>query len=246
MPSVYDQAKQQVRQQVWDALTAAEAVHDADVYGRIPDFRGKELAARQLAALPRWKAAQIVKAVPDKAQHPVRAAALADGKTVYMAAPKLATSKPFYLLDPSRLDVPPAEAASSAKAAVIAPGVDVDDMQPVDVIVLGSVAVNHAGVRIGKGAGYSDLEFALLAEAGLVSDETLVVTTVHPLQVVDADIPFGPHDVTVDIIVTTDGVITTSDRRRTSGILWDQLPPEKITAIPVLARRARTARHFPA
>lgn len=116
-------------------------------------------------------------------------------------------------------------------------------MQPVDVIVLGSVAVNHAGVRIGKGAGYSDLEFALLAEAGLVSDETLVVTTVHPLQVVDTEIPFGPHDVAVDVIVTPDEVITTSDRRRTSGILWDQLPPEKITAIPALARRAR---HFPA
>lgn len=117
MPSEYDHAKQQVRQQVWDALSTAEAVHDAHVYGRIPDFRGKKLAAQRLAALPRWKVARIVKAVPDKAQHPVRAAALADGKTVYMAAPKLATSKPFYLLDPSSTWTPCNRSTSSSSAA---------------------------------------------------------------------------------------------------------------------------------
>ncbi|OXY92778.1 hypothetical protein BEK98_25155 [Streptomyces diastatochromogenes] len=56
---------------------------------------------------------------------------------------------------------------------------------PVDVVVLGSVAVNRDGARIGKGADYSDLEFGLLTEAGLSGAGTLVVTTIHRLQVID-------------------------------------------------------------
>lgn len=40
-----------------------------------------------------------------------------------------------------------------------------------------------AGYRIGKGEGFSDLEYALMAENGIVSDETVIVTTVHDEQV---------------------------------------------------------------
>lgn len=36
--------------------------------------------------------------------------------------------------------------------------------------------------RIGKGAGYGDIEVALLAEAGLSGPETTIYTTVHDLQ----------------------------------------------------------------
>ncbi|MER6121959.1 5-formyltetrahydrofolate cyclo-ligase [Streptomyces sp. NPDC001795] len=58
------------------------------------------------------------------------------------------------------------------------------------------------GARIGKGASYSDLEFALLTEAGLIGPGTLVVTTVHSLQVIDAPIPVTDHDVKVDLVIT--------------------------------------------
>ena len=41
----------------------------------------------------------------------------------------------------------------------------------------------------------ADLEFALARAAGLISDDTLVVTTVHELQLRDADvIPWADHD----------------------------------------------------
>lgn len=116
-----DRAKQAVRTQVWDALAAADAVHDASVHGRIPNFKGAERAADRLAALPAWQRASIVKSVPDKAQLPVRVRALEDGKTVYMAVPRLATLKPFYLLDPANLTIPPAEAAASRAAVLRSP-----------------------------------------------------------------------------------------------------------------------------
>jgi 5-formyltetrahydrofolate cyclo-ligase len=108
-------------------------------------------------------------------------------------------------------------------------------MQPIDVVVCGSVAVNRAGARIGKGAGYSDLEVALLIEAGLVTDATVIVAPVHGLQVVEEDIPETDHDFSVDIIVTPDEVIRCAGRRRPQGLVWNDLTAEKIAAIPVLA-----------
>ena len=53
--------------------------------------------------------------------------------------------------------------------------------------------MNREGARVGKGGGYSDLEFALLAEAGLVGSATMA-TTAHPLQVLDEDLPETDHD----------------------------------------------------
>ncbi|MFF0365075.1 5-formyltetrahydrofolate cyclo-ligase [Streptomyces sp. NA02536] len=234
-----DRVKQAVRTQVWDVLTAADAVHDSSVHGRIPHFKGAEQAASRLAELPAWQRASVVKAVPDKAQHPVRTRALAERKTVYMAVPKLATLKPFYLLDPAALTVPPAEAAASRTAAAIAPTVEVDALRPLDLIILGSVAVNRDGSRVGKGAGYSDIEFALLTEAGLVTPETIVVTTVHALQVTETAIPTTEHDVSVDLIVTPDETIACPSPHRPSGVDWSALTAEKIALIPALMARQR-------
>ncbi|MFD9791347.1 5-formyltetrahydrofolate cyclo-ligase [Streptomyces sp. NPDC059070] len=237
---MHDEEKQLVRTAVWEALDAAGAVRDETAHGRIPNFFGAEAAARRLADLDIWKAAKVVKSVPDKAQLPVRSQALREGKIVYMAVPKLATRRPFYLLDPQKLSVPHDFAASSKHAADVAPTVDVDQLRPIDVVVLGSVAVNRAGVRIGKGAGYSDLEFALLSEAGLIRRETLVVTTVHSLQVVDGAIPATEHDVNVDLIVTPDEVIQCTTPHRPPGIFWEHLDERKISSIPALLAQSQS------
>ena len=230
-----DARKDTIRQQVWDLLDERGVVAgDGSAHGRIPNFKGAGDAARQLAALPAWEAARVVKAVPDKAQLPVRARALRVGKVVYMAAPKLAPPQPFYLLDPAELAVPVEDAASSRIAPSIARNVGLEELRPVDLIVCGSVAVNRDGVRLGKGAGYSDIEVALLAQAGLIGPATTVVTTVHPLQVIEEDIPETSHDFSVDVIVTTDDVITCAPPRRPGGLAWEHLSAEQIAAIPVL------------
>jgi 5-formyltetrahydrofolate cyclo-ligase len=92
-------------------------------------------------------------------------------------------------------------------------------------------------VRVGKGGGYSDLELALLVEAGLVDESTTIVTTVHPLQLLDEELPETAHDFRVDIIVTPDDVVRTHARRRSPGIVWEDLDTETVQAIPVLAAR---------
>lgn len=43
----------------------------------------------------------------------------------------------------------------------------------------------HAGFRIGKGEGYADMEFGMMASMDAVSDSTVVVTVVHDCQVSD-------------------------------------------------------------
>ncbi|MEV0442961.1 5-formyltetrahydrofolate cyclo-ligase [Streptomyces spectabilis] len=240
MPTT-EAAKAKVREKVWDVLDAAGAVHTATAHGRIPHFRGAEDAAERLAETTAWRTARTIKAVPDKAQLPVRARALTDSKILYMAVPALAAERPFYALDPAQLDLSdPYSAASSRTAAAIAPTVEVDALRPIDMIVLGSVACTRSGIRIGKGAGYSDIEFALLTEAGLITPETLIVTTVHSLQVVDTSIPSTDHDVNVDLIVTPAETITCPPAPRPPGILWDHLSADKIASIPAL--RARAAR----
>lgn len=231
-----DEAKQAIRERVWTLLQEKHAVAPG-VHGRIPAFHGADEAADRLTALPAWQSARVIKAVPDKAQLPVRVRALAARKLVYMAVPMLADELPFYSLDPKNLTVPPAEAATKEVAAQLARKVNVADMQPVDLVICGSVAVNRNGVRLGKGAGYSDIEMALLQEAGLIGPATTIVTTVHSLQVVNGPLPETEHDFRVDLIITPQEAIQCGPPRRPRGLVWDHLSPEKIAAIPVLAAR---------
>ncbi|MBT2411729.1 5-formyltetrahydrofolate cyclo-ligase [Streptomyces sp. ISL-12] len=233
-----DQAKEAVRDQVWRLLEHEGAVPEGS-YGKIPGFHGGEATAERLAELDVWKQARTVKANPDWAQLPVRTRALKDGKLLYMAVPRMASLQPFFLLDPETLEVSAEQAAEKKGAALVARRVGVEDMRPVDVVICGSVAVNRSGARIGKGAGYSDLEVALLIEARLVTDETVIVAPVHPLQVIDKEIPETEHDFSVDLIVTPDEVIECPNRRRPRGLVWNDLTAEKIEAIPALAARAQ-------
>ena len=232
-----DQAKEAVRDRVWRLLEREGAVPEGS-YGKIPGFHGSEATAERLAELDVWKRARTVKANPDWAQLPIRIRALKDGKLLYMAVPRMASLQPFFLLDPGTLGLPPEQAAEKRGAAQVARRVGVDEMRPIDVVVCGSVAVNRTGARVGKGAGYSDLEVALLIEAGLVTDETVIVAPVHQLQVVDEEIPETSHDFSVDLIITPDEVIECPGRRRPQGLIWKDLTSAKIEAIPVLAAQA--------
>jgi 5-formyltetrahydrofolate cyclo-ligase len=230
------EAKQRVRERIWRTLEKEGAARFPGARGRIPNFRGAEAAAERLGDLPEWQAAAVVKSNPDAPQLPVRRRALRDGKTLYMAVPRLGEDKPFVRVagDPT-----------IRKALAEGAPARVEDLGHVDVVVCGAVAVNHAGVRVGKGGGYSDLELGLLVEAGLVGDATTIVTTVHPLQLRDDELPDTTHDFHVDIVVTPDDVLRTHARRRSPGVIWEHLDDDMIEAIPALAAR-RPRRRSPA
>ncbi|RSN66805.1 5-formyltetrahydrofolate cyclo-ligase [Actinomadura sp. WAC 06369] len=233
-----DQAKREARDYVWDLLEREEAVRRRGVHGHIPDFVGSEAAADRLAELPAWAVAEVLKSNPDRAQLPVRTRALEGVRLVYMAVPRLAEELPFYELDPADLAVSASKAATGTVAKDIAPRVGLEQMRPIDMVLCGTVAVDREGRRLGKGAGYSDIEFALAQEAGLISADTVIVTTVHQLQVVDDVLPEDEHDFRVDYIVTPEETIACPGGHRPERLIWKSLTSARIAAIPVLSARA--------
>src|ERR1700690_4212506 len=116
-----------------------------------------------------------------------------------------------------------------------------EELAPVDLVVMGSVAVGEDGARLGKGGGFADLEYALAAAAGLIGPHTVTVTTVHEIQVKPAGtIPLTSHDVPIDFVVTPERIIDARAGARSdllsrpqAGIEWDVLTDEKIAAIPL-------------
>jgi 5-formyltetrahydrofolate cyclo-ligase len=225
-------AKAALRQEVWTAMRAAKVARFPGAAGRIPNFTGAEAAAERLRGLPAWQAARTVKSNPDSAQWPVRQRALEDGKTVYMAVPRLAEPEPFFALDPAHLSEPPRKAASISGATRSARRVTLAELAPVDLVVMGCVAAGEDGARLGKGGG----------------PDTVCVTTVHELQVSAAGaIPLTGHDVPLDFIVTPDRVIDCRREgpRPAGGIDWDDLTEEKIAAIPLLAAQRQLAERQP-
>ena len=113
-----DEPKAALRDKVWRRLLDA-AVVPPDSYGKIPAYEGADRGAQLLAELDIWRRASTVKANPDHAQLDVRRRALADGKLLYMAVPKMASLQPFFALDPETLTVPAAVAADKKGAAQV-------------------------------------------------------------------------------------------------------------------------------
>jgi 5-formyltetrahydrofolate cyclo-ligase len=226
--------KQEIREHVWQALREAGVARFPGARGRIPNFTGAEQAAEKLGSLALWNEAQVLKCNPDLPQRPVRWRALKEGKTVYMAVPRLTSMQCFVELEPESLGRH-AYAASSIKGAFqFGRPVTLDEMRPIDLVVCGSVAVTRSGSRLGKGGGYSDLEYALAREAGLLTADTPITTTVHPLQMVDS-VPLTAHDIPLDCFVTPDEIVScTEPPPRPQGIHWDELDDEQVSSIPVL------------
>jgi 5-formyltetrahydrofolate cyclo-ligase len=238
-------AKAQLREQIWSELREHRLARFPGARGRIPNFVGAEAAAQRLRATEVWQRARTLKCNPDAAQWPVRQRALEDGKVVYMAVPRLAEAEPFFLLDPADLADPPRRASSISGASRSARRIRIDELAPVDLVVTGCVGAGLDGARLGKGGGFSDLEFALATEAGLIDAGTPIVTTVHQRQIVDPGvIPTVAHDVRLDLVVTADQVLECPRGAREPGrIHWAELTEEKVAAIPLLGQlRARRAR----
>jgi len=229
-------AKAELRQSIWAAMAVKGVGRFPAPANRIPNFVGAEAAAARLAGTEEWDRAQTVKSNPDSPQLPVRVRALEDGKLLYMAVPRLVERDPFFVLDPSQLADPPRKAASIKGAARSGLTVRLGAMQPVDLVVAGCVGAGEDGARLGKGGGFSDLEFALAAAAGLVDTRTVIATTVHEVQVRPAgQIPMTSHDLWLDLIVTPERVIRVPRSRRAAPkIDWSILTDEKVASIPLL------------
>lgn len=233
-------AKDQLRDTIWTALQESGA-GIGKIWDSIPNFLGAETAAEKLSQLPIWKDAKVIKSNPDSPQIPVRYRALRDGKLLYMPVPELAKAFPFVLLDPAKLtkkDIPFAEAAHKDGALKYGQRVQFSDMLPMDLLVVGCVAVSRNGGRTGKGAGFADLELGIFREMGIIPAHAKLVTTVHELQVVGNErLTLQTHDSPLDWIVTPSEVIeTNTNYPQPKGVYWETVLQEQFAAIPFLQK----------
>lgn len=232
-------AKDVVRNRVWATLEET-GVAVGPAWSMIPNFVGADQAAWHLAQTPEWKAARTIKTNPDAPQIPIRLRALYEGKTVYAPVPYLTKDFPYLRVDPKLM----VKKGISFELAATSQGfvdhgerIGFEQVEPLDLCVVGSVAVSRAGGRTGKGAGFADLETAIFRELGTISDVTPVVTTVHSCQVVpDDDVVIETHDAPLDMVVTETELIRTANLdRRPPGVDWERVRPDQFETIPFLA-----------
>ncbi|WXG44944.1 MAG: 5-formyltetrahydrofolate cyclo-ligase [Promethearchaeati archaeon SRVP18_Atabeyarchaeia-1] len=231
---VISRQKQEIRRGIWSEMERANVARfPKPVYGRIPNFEGADLAAQKIREIEAFKGAKTVFCCPDSPQRSVRSIILKEGKTLVMASPRL--REDFVLLNPDEINSRQyAEASTISGAFKYGERVGPSSLK-IDFKVTGSVAVTVGGGRVGKGGGYSDLEYALLREFKCIAEATPIATTVHDLQVV-VWVPMDPsHDMPLDYIATPTRLIETrTEMRRPRGISWGLLSAKQIREIPLL------------
>ncbi|KAM9765360.1 methenyltetrahydrofolate synthase domain-containing protein isoform 1-T1 [Menidia menidia] len=233
-------SKWDIRQKIWDYIEEKNLANfPRPVHNRIPNFKGAFMACTKMTELQVFTQSAEVKVDPDKPLEGARLAVLQARKTLLVPTPRLRTG----LFN----KITPPEGASKEELRICASAQGVKDFSvpvgldakvKVDLVVVGSVAVSEKGCRIGKGEGFADMEYAMMASMGAVSPSTVVVTIVHDCQVVD--IPeelMGSHDLTVDYILTPTRVIETNCQLpKPQGIIWSKLDSEKLERIPILTK----------
>jgi len=233
-------SKQDLRQKIWDKLEAEDV---ADIprpcHHRIPNFKGSKGACDQLLSQPCFTSAKVVKINPDKPQQHARFLTLQQRKKLLVPTPRLRHGL-FNHIQP-----PEGASSEDLKRCCTAQGVkdfgyplSLQAKMHVDLVVIGSVVVSQKGFRIGKGEGFADMEWAMMASTGAVGPDTLIVTVVHDAQVMDIpDFLVDSHDMTVDFIMTPTRVISCSQNLpRPGGIIWEKLTTSRINEIPILKK----------
>lgn len=221
------------RREVWDAFQASGVARfPFPPHDKIPNFEGATEATQRLVATEEFKRAHVIKVDPDAPQLPFRTEVLRAGKRLIMAIPRLKEPTCFRLF-PEGSHVAPTIAAAMSSGQPLTP----PDVPEVDMIVSGSVVVGPRGERIGKGGGFSDLEFGLLAQAGRLSKDLVVATTIHDVQRVDALLPMLPHDVPLDLAATPSGVVRfPPSLPRPKGLIPEDLTPATLSEVPWLSK----------
>ena len=239
-------SKDEIRHKIRTRLRLSGVVRFPGVESRVPNFVGAERAAQLLRELPMWKRARVVKIDAEAPLLPLRRAALREKKIVYLTVPRLCGERCFVELDPEKLGSKVLRAASLKGAIQFGRLVAPHEMRTVDLIVCGSVAVTRQGARLGSGGGYCDLEYALLRTEGKIREYTPILTTVHPLQIIDERLPMRGHDIPVDFLVTPGQVIAApSLHPRPRGVIWEILHEDKIRSIPLLRKGRRDVHGTP-
>ncbi|KAI3389229.1 hypothetical protein SNEBB_007778 [Seison nebaliae] len=120
------------------------------------------------------------------------------------------------------------------------------ELPKLQVLVVAAVGVDLCGNQIGKGGSFSDMEYCVLREYGVITDDTVVVSFVDDNQIYKGIIPstkMNEHDIVIDVIVTPTQIIrTTPNRKKPTGIIWNKISRRQYRRIYLL-RKLRLEHH---
>ncbi|WP_297853767.1 5-formyltetrahydrofolate cyclo-ligase [Meiothermus sp.] len=180
----------EVREMVWSALAQHRAAaYPTPPHGHHPNFVGASRAAERLMALKLWQLATVVLAGPDQVLKPLREAALKSGKIVLMPHPDKAGQ--FLSLE----GLLPHQLKRVREIAQLGKPIELGQTA-VDLVLVGSVAVDEQLNWIGKGYGFPYKHLHVAAPW---------VTLAHTLMVFDR-LPCEPER-RLDLVVTPHQVI---------------------------------------
>lgn len=232
--------KASVRERVWDDLRKV-AVPDSrfhyDFGEFIADFEGGDAAVERLTSHRYYRDAKIIFIAPDNCIERLRLQALRDGKTVLMTTYSI--KRGFWLLDPAEIapELYPYAAMLDGMERLARP-VSLDEIEAlpsVDYMVTGTGAINHEGVRFGKGHGFFDAEWGILFTLGKISKDTPAAAVVHDCQMLDEKLYPDTFDTVADVVFTpTRTIEVVNPQKPTCGILWDRLDQHMFDTIPPL------------
>ncbi|XP_039450091.1 methenyltetrahydrofolate synthase domain-containing protein [Culex pipiens pallens] len=222
-------------------LSPVRRFNSFGMFNKIPYLVGVDKAAELLAETDEFKKANSIKVNIDLAQEQVKLEVIKAGKTLLV--PPSHKSANVYAKIKAPADTAELDLAAQKKLIKLQAAedtfdeIDINSTEKIDMVVVGSYAVDRQGRRIGKGNGYVDLDVGILTHLGCLTKDTLIVTTVHDVQVYDA-LPenlFQSYDLPLDLIVTPTEVIRVGKRLgRPAGIEWNLLSSRRLEIVPVL------------
>ncbi|KAF8861001.1 5-formyltetrahydrofolate cyclo-ligase [Acephala macrosclerotiorum] len=239
--SQVDSHKHLIRTKVWSqlrkvALPDSRFHHDYSSF--IADFEGSSAATDLLVSLPAYKNANLLFIAPDDCIQELRYRALKDGKTILVTT--YGIRRGFWILDPKEIHESRWEMASMldgmermGRHITLA---EIRELSKgIGLMVTGTGAINHEGLRFGKGHGFFDLEWAMLYTIGKVNEKTQTIAVVHQCQVLDDELRGEVWDTGCDFVVTNERVIEVEHASKPScGILWDILEEGMLAGIEPL------------
>jgi 5-formyltetrahydrofolate cyclo-ligase len=195
----------------WERLAEVarpDSRFDLDISRFVPDFSGREECDRLVIDLDAFKRAEVVFVAPDNSLLSIRETTLGHGKR--MIVPTCWLRRGLICLDGATVPSQSHPLAASLDGMErFGRQLDLADLRAlgrIDLVLTGAVAVTHEGVHIDPGTGMFALEWALMAQLGLVDQNTPVIASVHSCQVVDAVVTPTANDAVVDLIATPTGI----------------------------------------
>lgn len=221
--------KSLIRTKVWSQLRKVarpDSRFHHDYSSFIADFEGSSAATDLVVSLPAYKNAELVFIAPDNCIQELRYRSLKDGKTVLVTT--YGIRRGFWVLDPEMIHESKWEMASTldsmeslGRHVTLA---DISRLPSIGLMVTGTGAINHEGLRFGKGHGFFDLEWAMLYTVGKVDEKTQTIAVVHECQLLDEELRGEVWDTGCDFVVTNKRIIEVENASKPScGVLWDKL-----------------------